>query len=454
MKRTFTSLNPVREFSRRRQRGSIMVMTATLVMGMVGMLALSIDLGYLFSGKNQFQNGIDAAALAAGAGLRVTIEADAAAPQQTLIAQGLAVQYAGLNEVRRFADPDPESGLPSPNNIALDAANVVVDTSADIPKARINTSMEMPLLFAGIFGFNTMNMGAAATASLFPVDGGTGTIGSGTARTGGGCWRPLFLPDTFYNSNGQPILVGADFSGIPRVPNQNGDYYRSRFAAGARNGFPFVDSVTGAGPSVTGLRDTQLQAESGAQTIMGLQVTFNRNYFFIANLTGLPRVTADVFSTGQLANFGYCGRLRVGDDLPVYSLTDFTIYDEVRTGLIALKYRTLDIIGPIDQNARTTFSYVTNSTFPGPNTHGAIMPVLFYNPIIWREPATVGSTTTLKVTNIGLFFLQDVEPDGDITGFFVREIIAGGTPIAATNIVADHDGFKRKWLPMSVQLLK
>src|SRR5574341_394392 len=248
MKRIFTSHNQVRDFSRRRrlrqQRGSIMLLTSVLIVGMIGMLALSIDLGFLFSARNQFQNGIDSASLAAGTALRVPIEADQSAPQQTLIAQEMAVQFAGYNQVRRYTDHDPDSGQPNANNIVLGSGNVTVDTGADIPKVRINSSMTMPLLFAGRFGFSSMDMGAAATASLLPVDGGVGTIGSGTSA-GGGCWRPLLLPDTFYDENDKPIIVGADIGGTTRMPDQAGDYYGSRFAAGARNAYPFVDSFSG-----------------------------------------------------------------------------------------------------------------------------------------------------------------------------------------------------------------
>jgi Flp pilus assembly protein TadG len=455
MKRIFTSHNQALDFSRRRrqQRGSIMLLTSVLIVGMIGMLALSIDLGFLFSARNQFQNGIDAATLAAGTALRVTIESDSSAPQQTLIAQELAVQFAGYNQVRRYTDPDPDSGQPNANNIVLAPGNVTVDRSADIPKVRINTSMNMPLLFAGLFGFSNMDMGAAATASLLPVDGGLGTIGSGTS-TGGGCWRPLLLPDTFYDTSDQPIIVGADIGGTTRMPDQPGDYYRSRFAAGARNAHPYIDSVSGARATVTGLRDTPLQSEMGTKTIMGQEVIFRSNFYFIANFSGLPRATFDILSVGDLANFGYCGKIRVGDDIPVYPLNDLATYDQVKAGLLALKYRTLDS-DSIDPLAETQYRYVKSSSYPGPNTHGAIIPVLFYNPILMRNYPDLGSITTLRVTNIGLFFLKNVESNGYIRGYFVREVIAGGTPIDSTNFMADSDpSFKRSWLPMSVQLLR
>jgi hypothetical protein len=124
----------------------------------------------------------------------------------------------------------------------------------------------------------------------------------------------------------------------------------------------------------------------------------------------------------------------------------------VRTGLLALKYRTLDS-DSVDPTIKTQFRYIKSSSYPGPNTHGAIIPVLFYNPMEWKNGPPAG--TAFTVTNLGLFFLEEVQTNGDISGFFVREVIAGGTPIAATNMVADSDPlFLRRWLPMSVQLLK
>jgi Flp pilus assembly protein TadG len=457
MKRIFASSNSGRR-QPNHQRGSIMVLTSVTIMGMIGLLALSIDLGFLFSVKTQFENGVNAGALAGGAGLRVAIEPDPTAPQQTLVVQSLAVQYAGLNRVNRYpgvidTTPGQDGGeeLNPANQLNINPADVTVVTNTDIPQVKITTTLEAPLFFAGIFGFNNMNIGNTTVASLLPVDGGTGTIIGGAK--GAGCWRPLFLPDTFYDSSYQPIRVGTDVGGIPRMPNQSGDYYRSRFAAGSRNLFPFVDSVSGTGAEVTGIRDTQLQNEIGTKTIMGQYITLDHNYFFVPNLSGLPPVTSDAYTTQDFANFGYCGKIRIGDEIPVYAFDNLSVRDEVRLGLIALKSRTLD--GDfLDANLETQFRYVKSASYPVPNSHGAIIPILFYNPIPWRDPATAKSATILKVTNFGLFFMKDVLSNGDISGFFVREIISGGTPIASTNMETDSAGFKRHWLPMSVQLLK
>jgi hypothetical protein len=195
------------------------------------------------------------------------------------------------------------------------------------------------------------------------------------------------------------------------------------------------------------LRDTELASEVGVRTIMGMNVTFLRDYYFVADFSGLPRATAPTLNAGDLATFGYCGEIRVGDDIPVYPRTNIALYDQVRIGLQSLKLNTNDII---DDNLRINYKYIKSASFPGPNTHAAIIPVLLYDPFLVNSNPTV-----LRVTNIGLFFLDSVSPDGTLTGSFVREIFASGTPISSANFGSNSgDIFRKEWLPMSVQLLK
>jgi Flp pilus assembly protein TadG len=437
-----------------------MVLTTVVILVMVGMLALAVDLGYLFSARTQFQNGIDAATLAAGAGLRVTIEADQPGAQQKLITQTFAKDFANLNQVRRFADPTcTDCTEPNRNNIVIKDENVSIDTSTDLPKVRVTASVPVPMLFASAFGFNTINMGVTATATLLPVDGGTGTISAGSSISTG-CWRPLLLPDTFFDSSNVPWVVGDNRAGFPRVPKENGDYYRSRFAAGARNNvFPYVDGYSGVGPFITSLRDTQLTSEIGQQTIMGQPVTFRRSFYHIADFSRLPRSTFDALSASDTARFGYCGKIRVGDDIDVYPQKNDATYEQVRDGLTALLSQTLGG-DSLDTTEESLYHYVKSGSYPVPNTHGAIIPVLLYNPVIWKDEGAAVATTRLRVTNFGLFFLKHVNSQGDLDGYFIREIISGGTPIDSTNMSGDNCsippfcGFRRSWLPMSIQLLK
>ena len=435
------TVTPVGLPGRRRQKGTILALTAVLITVMLGMLALSIDLGYAFSARNQLQNGVDAATLAGATALRSSIELNAAMPQQETLVKDLAVLFASYNQVRRYSDPAGRGGGPNSNQLAIDRGQVTVDTSVDLPRVQIDTNLNMPLLFAGLFGLPSATIQSVSRASIFPVDGGTGGTGA--------CWRPLLLPDTYFDSSDVVHIVGDPMRGVSPLPDQIGDYYRSRFAAGNRNTLPYVDGLSGLGSWVTGLRDTSQQIDIGSKTIMGQYVEFRRDYYRVADFSTLPRVTFDALAVGDLANFGYCGQIRVGDDLTVYPVANATAYDQVRLGLESLKYRTND---SIDLNALTQFRYIKSASYPAPNSHATIIPVLLFNPIeLVRNPGA----TQLRVTNLGLFYLQEVRSDGTLYGFFVREILAGGTPIAGVNFDSDNQNlFKRSWLPMATQLLQ
>src|SRR5262245_19069580 len=202
MRRIFTLSESIRKSFRRRsyprsgqQKGTIMVLTSVAMIGLLGMMALAIDLGYLFSSQTQIQNGINAAALAAGTGLRVTIEPDPKAPEQANIARAFAEKYATLNELRLLKFNKP-SGEKEDDQSILANMEVSVDTTADIPSVRVLSSVPTPTLFAGAFGVGRVRIGAAATATLFPVEGGTGTIAAGSGAQSAGGSGPVCMTAT------------------------------------------------------------------------------------------------------------------------------------------------------------------------------------------------------------------------------------------------------------------
>lgn len=443
----------------RRQRGVIMMLTALMITVMIGFLALSIDLGFAFSSRGQFQSGIDAAALAGASALRLTIESADPGPQQQDVAKELAVQYAALNQVRRYADPGRDDPTPNANFIKLTPGNVQVQNNGDLPRVRVDASIPVPTLFAGMFGLNGFNIGAGATATVFPVDGGVGTVGAGISpSTGGACWGPVMLPDTFFDSSNNVHWAGEPARGSDEWPTLFGDYYRSRFAAGARNVAPYLDAYSGGvGDYVTGVRDTKLIADIDAnKTIMGRYIEIKPKYYRIANLTKLPVLSANglmtnSYSPSDAAKYGYCGKIRVGMDMTVFSKDDAAVYDQVRVGLQGLKALALDNEF-IDLTLLNSYRYVKTSSYPVPNSNPMIIPVMMFSPVdVARNP----DLTQLRVTNIGMFFMQEVRDDGTLAGFFVREIFTGGAPIEPANMAIDSDvSFKRGWLPMSVQLMR
>lgn len=441
----------------RRQRGVIMMLTALMITVMIGFLALSIDLGFAFSSRTQFQNGIDSATLAGAAALRMAIESSDPGPQQQAVAEKLAVDYAKLNQVRRYADPGIKDPSPNANDIVITAGNVQVQGNEDLPRIRVDSSVPVPTLFAGIFGLNGFSVSAAATATVVPVDGGTGTIGVAGPRDCG-CWSPVMLADTFFDSSNNVHWAGDPARGADEWPTQFGDYYRSRFAAGARNTPPYLDAYSGGvGAYTTGVRDTKLISEIDSnKAIMGRYIEIKPKYYRIANLAILPPLSANNVSTSSYsvtdaARYGYCGKIRVGMDMTVYGKDDSAAYDQARLGLQALKSNTLDS-DFLDLTTLNSFRYVKTSSYPAPNTHPMVVPVMLFSPV---EVARNPDAAQLRVTNIGMFFMQEVRDDGTLYGFFVREIVAGGTPVDPANLAIDSDPtFKRSWLPMSVQLMR
>lgn len=133
---------------KRRQRGVIMMLTAVMITVMIGFLSLSIDLGFAFSSRNQFQNGLDAAALAGVAALRLTIESTEGGAQQLSVAQQQAISYAKLNQVRRYADPGKGDNSPNANDIVIGNGNVAVtsknQSNFDFPQVKVDANIPVP----------------------------------------------------------------------------------------------------------------------------------------------------------------------------------------------------------------------------------------------------------------------------------------------------------------------
>ena len=421
------------------------MLTVIVITGLIGILALSVDVGFIFSFRTQYQNGIEAAALAGASGLRVAIEDGGSMPQQEGIVKELAVRYAGLNQVRRYSEASRNFIELNPGNVKVD----IDDQDQRFPTVTVNSTLNAPTFFGGAFGFNGINVNAASTASLFPVDGGTGTIGA--------CWRPIFLPDSFYDQNGRVHYVGDETRApLSRKPG-DGDYYRSRFAIGARLIGPFIDGAANSQSPVTGLRDTEDQLEIGQRTIMGLDLSFRRDSYFVADFSNLPRASIAAITTQNLGENGHCGQIgvydpldpnNVGNELPVYQPTNDQAYNDLRRGLENLRARNQD---SIDDGLRLSYRYIKSNNYQDPNSHGLIIPVLLFDPFLAGT-----NPGRLRVTNIGLFFLDRVTPEGTLQGFFVREIMSGGTAIARDNfsLVDQANAFRRRWLPMSVRLLK
>jgi Flp pilus assembly protein TadG len=188
----------------RRTEGSVAVITAIALVALLGMVSLAVDMGQLYTVRNELQNSADAAALAGAGSLIQDYGAgavrDAAAATQA--AMTVAQRQSELSGQPAVADGDRNdltitfgawnlnAGDPAtawteigPTCSSTSNANAVM-----ITMQRGSNTVYGPVtnLFAGIMGFNTSEVKATAIAYL----GYTNEV------QGGGVQVPLALPTT------------------------------------------------------------------------------------------------------------------------------------------------------------------------------------------------------------------------------------------------------------------
>ncbi len=170
-----------RKYSER--RGTVIVLTAFLLIGMVAMVAFAIDIGHILVAKTELQRSADAAALAS---VWELIDENApsgnADPTATIYsAREIAQQYAAANNVRRDS---PLIDLNTNNSAAGDVVVGYLSDPADPTlamsfldpedynsvKVKVTRSAakngEITLFFGGMLGLNSVATEAEATAAL------------------------------------------------------------------------------------------------------------------------------------------------------------------------------------------------------------------------------------------------------------------------------------------------
>jgi Flp pilus assembly protein TadG len=213
-----------------RRRGNIVAMTAVLMIVLISFVALAVDVGYLYTVRNELQRAADAAAIAATWEL---IDKNSEPGTQT--AEGLAesarnkaVQFAALNRVGNaapaLATSDVNVGYISDPS---DPSQPMVATpTGKLPNAvfvRIQRTSaqngEIPLFFARAFGFQQAASQAQATAALR-----SGAIGFTTPSDGSSLgilpfaldeetWNSLSINGTdswCYNPSTKTVTAGCD----------------------------------------------------------------------------------------------------------------------------------------------------------------------------------------------------------------------------------------------------
>ena len=163
------------------EKGSTLLLVAISMTSLLSMVALAVDAGLLFTARGEAQRVADAAALAGAASF---IEA----PDNEARARNLAVEYAAMNDVRKASvvllAEDVEVDL------ALKRVTVTVRRTGDRGDA-IDT------WFARIFGVESVDVVAQATAEAVPAGGAT-------------CMKPFAVPDAWDDENDNEQYDGGE----------------------------------------------------------------------------------------------------------------------------------------------------------------------------------------------------------------------------------------------------
>ena len=150
------------------EKGNIAVITALCLVVLIGMLALVVDGGYLFSTENRYQNAVEAAALAGvhhfsdgydenGVPLAIGIAENIAVENGISVGVVTAeVGFYNVSESSFEADPDPETDW----NEAISTEEEPIYNTAIMVTAEESVSN----FLAGIFGKNSVAVSVKAVA--------------------------------------------------------------------------------------------------------------------------------------------------------------------------------------------------------------------------------------------------------------------------------------------------
>lgn len=144
---------------RPKRRGVVLILVAILFMCLAGILAMAVDVGYLYNVKGDLQSAVDAAALAGASGL--CIDQDTARAR----AADLALKNFADGHAVSLTEADIELGYWGNSGFEIvnspTARPNAIKVTAQLNKKR---GTEVPYFLARALGFNAANVTASAVA--------------------------------------------------------------------------------------------------------------------------------------------------------------------------------------------------------------------------------------------------------------------------------------------------
>jgi Flp pilus assembly protein TadG len=264
-----------------RQDGQVLVFSAVLLTLLLGLVALTVDLGSMYVAQRHAQTAADAGSLAAAEDLPLPANTTAAATDAANYGHTLNDSSASITS---NAAPVGGSGCTSPSY------NSTAPTAwAACFEAQVGVTQTLPLTFARLFGVNTGTVSASAvsTVNLIPPPSasGGGLVSNGNFPTGCNPPTGYTQTDPTFCEPGIPgsasaVNAGSTIgtSGTPwNVIFGNVDW--------AHDGSKYVNYVEPPGYSGANVIDMNGDQDGGiAQTINGL--TAGKKYVLSFLLSG------------------------------------------------------------------------------------------------------------------------------------------------------------------------
>lgn len=135
----------------RDERGSVLAVTAFAVAGLVGVVALAVDLGMLHTARAEAQRAADSGAMAGAARYTATHGDKEAARQE-------AIRFAEMHRVR---------------GRAVNLSDADVDVVEGQGKVRVRVALDVETIFARILGVERVRVDADGAAEARPAGGAT-----------------------------------------------------------------------------------------------------------------------------------------------------------------------------------------------------------------------------------------------------------------------------------------
>ena len=166
------------------QRGSVLVMVSAGMVMLLGVAGLAIDLAGLYVARNEAQRAADAAALA-GANEFASFGATSGG---TLTAVTIARARQRAIDVGKQNLVGSQTPIIVAGDVTIDASNPQNPLVTVLVERTFARGNPMPTFFVRIFGIQSADIGASATAAAFNPSGSNIALGAQ-------CLKPFLLPN-------------------------------------------------------------------------------------------------------------------------------------------------------------------------------------------------------------------------------------------------------------------